>query len=190
MQNQQRRDSTSYADSASKRLWDRFAEMFGARFYDQYGSEPSEAWREAVTEIRPDQVKAALTKIRNSGAQYPPSLPEFLALARSQRPPAPVGSGLQLDHFDRFGNIQFLKFLRLYDTTPAQLPALLQRKRDIIDAARNDPEMQLSEDEDKRREQGAELHEILFRAWRKVIGAEEVKPKAKPDSFDRVGAVA
>jgi hypothetical protein len=100
----------------------------------------------------------------------------------------PVSSNL--DHFDRFGNIQFLKFLRLYDTTPAQLPVLLQRKRDIIDAARNDPEMQLSEDEDKRREQGAELHEILFGAWRKVIGAEEIKPKAKPDGFDRIGAVA
>lgn len=183
MQNQQRRDSTSYADNASKRLWDRFAEMFGARFYDQYGSEPSDAWREAITEIRPDQVKGALTKIRNSGAQYPPSLPEFLALARSQRAPKPTERKPSLDHFDRFGNIQFLKFLRIYDTTPAQLPALLQRKRDIIDAARNDPEMQLSDDEEKGREQGAELHEILFGAWRKIIGAEEIKPKVKADGF-------
>lgn len=185
MQNPQRRDSTSYADNASKRLWDRFAEMFGARFYDQYGSEPSEAWREAVAELRGDQVKSALTKIRNSGAQYPPSLPEFLALARSQRAPQAKEPGPELDHFDRFGNIQFWKFLRLYDTTPAQLPALLERKREIVNAARNDPEMQLGGDEAA---QGGELHEILFSAWRKVIGATEL-PRKGADGFVRVGAI-
>lgn len=184
MQNPQRRDSTSYADSASKRLWDRFADMFGARFYDQYGSEPSEAWVEAVAELRGDQVKSALTKIRNSGAQYPPSLPEFLALARSQRLPQPAQQESRFDHFDRFGNIQFWKFLRLYDTTPEQLPELLQRKREIIDAARNDPEMQLGGDPEA---QGGELHEILFSAWRKVIGA-TVLPRRDADGFVRVGA--
>jgi len=186
MQNPQRRDSTSYADNASKRLWDRFADMFGARFYDQYGSEPSEAWIEAVGEVRGDQIKSALTKIRNSGAQYPPSLPEFLALARSQRQPqqSPIDAQ-HFDHFDRFGNLQFFKFLRLYDTTPEQLPALLERKRDIIDAARSDPEMQLGGDATA---QGAELGEILFTAWRKVIGATEL-PRVCSDGFVRVGAV-
>lgn len=185
MQNQQRRDSTSYADSASKRLWDRFADMFGARFYDQYGSDPSEAWRETVTELRADQIKSALTKIRNSGAQYPPSLPEFLALARSQRAPQPKDESPRLDHFDAFGNIQFFKFLRLYDTTPAQLPALLERKREIIDAARYDPEMQLGGDAEA---QGNELREILFAAWRKVIGTTEL-PRKGVDGFVRVGAL-
>lgn len=184
MQNPQRRDSTSYADNASKRLWDRFGEMFGARFYDQFGSEPSEAWTEAVTEVRADQIKSALTKIRNSGAQYPPSLPEFLALARSQRAPQPKDDAVRFDHFEAFGNIQFFKFLRLYDTTPAQLPALLDRKREIIDAARYDPEMQIGGDAEA---QGGELHKILFTAWRKVIGAKEL-PRKCADGFVRVGA--
>jgi hypothetical protein len=71
-----------------------------------------------------------------------------------------------LDHFDRFGNLQFYKFLLIHDTVPAQLPALLQRKRDIMAAARNDPEMQLDGDPE---EQGKQLHEILFAAWEKVI---------------------
>lgn len=170
MQNQQRRDSTSYADNASRRLWDRFGEMFGARFYDQFGSEPSEAWVEAVGEVRADQIKSALTKIRNSGAQFPPSLPEFLALARSQRPPQAEerGSGPKLDHFARFGNIQFFKFLRMHDVQNSQLPALIKRKDEIIEAARLDPEMQLGGD---KNEQGRQLHEILFAAWRKVIAA-------------------
>jgi hypothetical protein len=74
-----------------------------------------------------------------------------------------------LDHFDRFGNRQFYKFLLTHDTTPEQLPALLKRKREIISAARHDPEMQLSDDEGQQREQGKQLHEILFAAWEKVI---------------------
>ena len=168
MQNQQRRDSTSYADNASRRLWDRFGEMFGARFYDQFGSEPSQAWVEAVGEVRADQIKSALTKIRNSGSQYPPSLPEFLALARSQKPPQVEerDTGLKLDHFARFGNIQFFKFLRTYDADNSQLPELIRRKDEIVDAARHDPEMQLGGD---KNEQGKQLHEILFAAWRKVL---------------------
>jgi len=73
---------------------------------------------------------------------------------------------VDLDHFARFGNKQFFKFLLTHDTTPAQLPALLERKREIIDAARVDPEMQPGGDEEA---QGRELHEILFTAWRQVI---------------------
>ncbi len=89
-----------------------------------------------------------------------------------------------LDRYDAFANIQFFKFLRLYDTTPAQLPALLARKREIVAAARNDPEMQLGGNE---AEQGRELHEILFSAWRKVIGTTEL-PRKHADGFVRVGA--
>lgn len=186
MQNQQRRDSTSYADNASKRLWDRFGEMFGARFYDQFGSEPSRSWIVAVDEVRADQIKAALSKIRNSGSQYPPSLPEFLALARSQRlqQPAEQSSNLvQFDHFECFGNIQFFKFLRLYDVKQEQLPELLSRKREIIDAARHDPEMQVGGD---GKAQGSELHEILFTAWRKAIGSTAL-PHMHRDGFMRAG---
>lgn len=165
MQNQQRRDSTSYTENASRRLWDRFAEMFGARFYDQFGSDPSPAWRDAVEELRADQIKSALTKIRNSGAQYPPALPEFIALARSQRLPQPAEPAPQYDHFHCFGQLQFFKFLRLHQVSNDQLPKLIQRKNEIIDAARNDPDMQ----EGDATEMGTQLHEILFAAWRKAV---------------------
>lgn len=73
-----------------------------------------------------------------------------------------------MDHFARFGNIQFFKFLRLHDVTNDQLPALIRRKDEIVDAARHDPEMQPDGD---KAEQGKQLHEILFSAWRKVIAA-------------------
>lgn len=112
MQNQQHRDSTSYTENASRRLWDRFAEMFGARFYDQYGSEPSGAWKDAVKELRPDQVKAALTKIRNSGSSFPPSLPEFLSLAKNVSVPKPVEERKpDFDYLHLFAQRCFLKFI-------------------------------------------------------------------------------
>lgn len=73
-----------------------------------------------------------------------------------------------LDHFARFGNIQFFKFLRLHDVRNDQLSTLIKRKDEIVDAARHDPEMQPDGD---MAEQGAQLHEILFSAWRKAIAA-------------------
>lgn len=73
-----------------------------------------------------------------------------------------------LDHFARFGNLQFFKFLRLHDVTNDKLPALIKRKDEIVDAARHDPEMQPDGDKE---EQGKQLHEILFAAWRKVLAA-------------------
>lgn len=142
---------------------------------------------EDLRDFRLGEIQTQAAKVRADGKTKftsadlrPPMQPKHFAGTFE-----PLASNL--DHFERFGNIQFLKFLRLYDTTPAQLPALLQRKRDIIDAARNDPEMQLGGDAE---EQGRQLHEILFSAWRRAIGSEEIKPKTMPDGFDRIGAVA
>jgi hypothetical protein len=71
-----------------------------------------------------------------------------------------------MDHFDRFANIQFFKFLRTHDVTNTQLASLLKRKSEIVAAARHDPTMQLGGNAE---EQGAELHGILFAAWERVI---------------------
>lgn len=80
------------------------------------------------------------------------------------------------DRFERVAQLQLIKFMRLHDTTPAQLPALLQRMHEIAAAARVDPDMQIpdaiapEQRERLERELGEQLHEILFSAWRKVIG--------------------
>lgn len=68
--------------AAADRLWQRFGEMFGARFFESFGPKPSESWTDAVRELRHDQVKGALSRIRNSGSAHPPSLPEFISLAK------------------------------------------------------------------------------------------------------------
>lgn len=68
---------------AADRLWQRFGEMFGSRFFESYGPKPSKSWIDACKDLRNDQVKGALNRIRNSGGPHPPSLPEFIALARN-----------------------------------------------------------------------------------------------------------
>lgn len=57
--------------------------MWGARFYDQFGEKPSDSWIEGVGDLTTLQIREALTKIRNSGASHPVSLPEFRAIARN-----------------------------------------------------------------------------------------------------------
>lgn len=89
------------------------------------------------------------------------------------------------DHFHCFGQRQFMKFLRLYDTTPDQLSALIDRKNQIIEAARHDPEMQPNGNAE---EQGRQLHEILFAAWRKVINAPKLPPPERAQGFAHIGA--
>jgi hypothetical protein len=71
-----------------------------------------------------------------------------------------------MDHFARLGNKQLFKFLwQAGGVSSKALKKLIERKDEIIDAARHDPEMQPGGDE---LEQGKQLHEILFSAWRKV----------------------
>lgn len=74
------------SSQAAERLWQRFGEMYGARFFEAFGPKPNDSWKSAVQELRNDQVRKALSKIRNSGSPHPPSLPEFLALARNVSP--------------------------------------------------------------------------------------------------------
>lgn len=147
---------------ASKRLWDRFAEMFGARFYDQFGTEPSESWKSAVSELRNDQVKAALAKVRNGGSQYPPSLPEFIALARNvkapQEQPKPA---MQLDDFTAFANRRLFEYLRLCGgVSEVQLPRLVAEKNRLAQQFREvDTEETVTE---------TEFAAALKKAWDRI----------------------
>ena len=161
MQNQQHRDSTSYTENASRRLWDRLGEMFGARFYDQYGSEPSQSWKDAVRELRPDQVKAALTKIRNSGTVYPPPLPEFIALARNVQPPKPVeDNASDYDYLHCFAQRCLMKFLLTEgEATEPSLQSMLVEKNRIVENCRS-----IATEEKLTAE---EVRESLFKSFRK-----------------------
>lgn len=76
-----------------------------------------------------------------------------------------VDSTEQFDHFHTFGQRQFVRFLRRHDVSNDVLPALIKRKNEIIDVARNDPDMQQGDPV----ELGEQLREILWAGWRQVF---------------------
>jgi hypothetical protein len=109
-------------------------------------------------------VRSQSHKLRTTGKT------RFVAADLKPERPAPAVSTFEplpneFDHFHCFGQLQFLKFLRLHEVSNDQLPKLIQRKNEIIDAARHDPDMQ----EGDAVEMGTQLHEILFSAWRKAV---------------------
>jgi hypothetical protein len=60
-------------------------DLFGARWLETYGPEPSPLWANQVEALNDAQVKRALQMILKTGSGHPPSLPEFLAFARGER---------------------------------------------------------------------------------------------------------
>lgn len=88
-----------------------------------------------------------------------------LKRAQPQRPEPELELEPKLDRFARFGNIQFFKFLRKHDVDNSQLPELIRRKDEIVDAARQDPDMQQGDP----KELGKQLHQILWSGWRRAI---------------------
>lgn len=73
-----------------KHLWRLLGQTWGSRFAENYGPTPNEAWSAALESITVDAAKYALRKLVLSGSPHPPTLPEFLVLARSATPPAKV----------------------------------------------------------------------------------------------------
>ena len=164
--------SQSRVDRATL-VWATLTGMYGNRLTRDFGDSVPDPWRSAVQTLSDAQIQRGLRRLTAGGSGSTPTLPQFVKACRDfgddegqVRPASTYLPAPDYDHFHRFGQKQFYKFLLSHDTTPAQLPTLIERKNEIINAARNDPDMQPNGDEV---EQGKQLHEILFAAWRKVI---------------------
>jgi hypothetical protein len=59
-------------------------DLFGARWLETYGDEPSPLWTNQIERLDDAQLKQGISTVLKSGAQHPPSLPEFLAHCRRQ----------------------------------------------------------------------------------------------------------
>jgi hypothetical protein len=68
-------------------LWTLLAQTWGAKFLDQYGVKPNDAWSMTLANLQPQQGRHALTSLINEGSAFPPTLPEFIAAARRYRAP-------------------------------------------------------------------------------------------------------
>lgn len=71
-------------------LWTLLAQTWGAKFLDQYGVKPNDAWAMTLANLGPQAGRHALTELIREGSAFPPTLPEFIAYARKWRP-APSG---------------------------------------------------------------------------------------------------
>jgi hypothetical protein len=63
-------------------LWRLLGQTWGARFVEQYGTDPNDAWVAMLTEIDTEAARGAYRALVLSGSPHPPTLPEFLADAR------------------------------------------------------------------------------------------------------------
>jgi len=66
-------------------LWRRLADIWGARFTQQFGDSPNPTWTEALTPLPLDHAREALRTLIASGTPHPPTLPELVAAVRSSQ---------------------------------------------------------------------------------------------------------
>lgn len=113
------------------RIWAGLKQMYGTKFIDQFGLNPSDEWIVGTETLNAAQVRDALRKVRDSASQWPPSLPEFLAYARSvDLRPLQSSARPDADKFTQYVD----KFLWSYLCTkgaasPASLRKLINAKQ-------------------------------------------------------------
>jgi hypothetical protein len=76
----------AWSDEAFKRFWKRMADIFGLRWYEQNGPEPTASWKNGISQFRIEDVMGAITGYETSGnSYYTPNLPQFLEEVRAAR---------------------------------------------------------------------------------------------------------
>jgi hypothetical protein len=80
-------------------LWTLLAQTWGAKFLDQYGVKPNDAWSMTLENLSPQAGRYALTALIQEGSAFPPTLPEFIVAARKYRPPVVIHNpGQAIEH--------------------------------------------------------------------------------------------
>ena len=86
-----KRPLNEQSEKIARRLWQRMLELYGRQWEASYGHVDGEvfpAWRDALTELNPNQIKSGLDAVIKEGHDYPPNLIKFMRLCRSGPPPA------------------------------------------------------------------------------------------------------
>ena len=65
-------------------VWKAMTQMFGAPWINRHGESPQPVWVSQLAKIPEAQIKKGLRECADSGAEFPPSLPSFLAMCRRQ----------------------------------------------------------------------------------------------------------
>ena len=65
-------------------VWKAMTQMFGAPWINRHGESPQPVWVTQLSKIPEDKIKKGLRECADSGAEFPPALPAFLAMCRRQ----------------------------------------------------------------------------------------------------------
>ena len=65
-------------------VWKAMTQMFGKPWIDRHGESPMPVWVSQLAKVPEAQIKKGLRECADSGAEFPPSLPSFLAMCRRQ----------------------------------------------------------------------------------------------------------
>lgn len=68
------------------RFWNALLQMFGTRWTTSYGQTPSEIWILAIESLSAKELRTASRALLANASAHPPTLPEFMALARIDSP--------------------------------------------------------------------------------------------------------
>ena len=60
--------------------------MHGDRFLREYGETANRTWTEAISRMSNEQIIASLKNLSEQARPHPPTLPEFVAACRQQKP--------------------------------------------------------------------------------------------------------
>jgi hypothetical protein len=115
-------------------LWRLLGQTYGHKFADQYGPSPNEAWAAAMASMTADQAKFAFRKLVDGGSPFPPTLPEFVALAKGA-PRSEVrydANGVAYIHGDRPAILTHEQPAM----TPEQVEFRRQQMRDLLKGIR------------------------------------------------------
>lgn len=74
--------SSSQPSQVMARFWRAMQHLFGLRWNQNYGEKPSPLWAAEIDRLSDAQIATAYRRLLRSGAAHPPTLPEFLELAR------------------------------------------------------------------------------------------------------------
>lgn len=107
--------------SRAQRFWDRMMELYGMKWVNSYGQDPTEMWINLIDSLENYQITWAIKSLMNTGDSFVPTMPQVVTLARSaHKPPNPNQAAIAAEH-------------REY--TPEQCEANLKKLKRITQAA-------------------------------------------------------
>lgn len=67
-------------ESPANMVWSAMTQMFGQSWVNKYGDTPLPVWRDQLKNISIPRIRRGLSRVRDEGLDYPPSLPRFVEM--------------------------------------------------------------------------------------------------------------